>query len=235
MEADIYTSFQTTEENGEVKHPSYVKQEAVSYGYDVSYVNYPTTTTTATTLNQPLPGQPPLPPMPPPQGTVPPPPTVFGHVPTQVTQMHTWPHAAAAWQWITPQANPLSQTQRDIATAFTREGIPLRNSYIKRERFNQNRNNVYQHQRGNFHRKNRRVQRYDQQPQSQFDQMSYFGAAVTNSIGLEWPRGSEALISHMQQLPIQNQLTPMVANVNARRTEDSNDQNVKVLYLLYTF
>ncbi|XP_011504632.1 PREDICTED: myb-like protein X [Ceratosolen solmsi marchali] len=213
------------EENGEVKGSSYVKQEAVSYGYDTSFVNYSTSTSTPTSLNQPLPGQPPLPPMPPPQGAVPPPPSVFGPIPTQVTQIHAWPHAHT-WQWITPQATPLPpQTPRDIAAAAFPREMPLRNNYVKRERFNHNRNNIYQ-QRGNFHRKNRRLHRYEQ-AQNQFDQTSYFGATLTNSLGLEWQRSNEALISHMQ-LPMQNQLPHMTAAVaNARRSEESTEQDIK--------
>jgi hypothetical protein len=219
------------EENGEVKGSSYVKQEAVSYGYDTSFVNYSTTTSTPTSLNQPLPGQPPLPPMPPPQGAVPPPPSVFGPIPTQVTQIHAWPHSHT-WQWITPQATPLPpQTPRDIAAAAFQREMPLRNNYVHRERFNHNRNNIYQ-QRGNFHRKNRRLHHYEQ-AQNQFDQASYFGATLTNNLGLEWQRSNEALISHMQ-LPIQNQLPHMTAAVaNARRSEESADQDIKVLIVSF--
>ncbi|OXU25692.1 hypothetical protein TSAR_012611 [Trichomalopsis sarcophagae] len=219
------------EENGDAKNSCYVKQEAVSYGYDTSYLNYSTTTSTPTTINhqQPLPGQPPLPPMPPPQGSVPPPPSVFGPVPTQVTQIHSWPHAPAAWQWITPQATSLPpQSPRDIAAAAVayqqQREMPMRNNYVKRERFNHNRNNVYQ-QRGNFHRKNRR--RYDQQSQNHFDQASYFGAALTNSLGLDWQRNNEALMGHMP-LSMQNQLPHMTAAVaGARRPEESTDQDIK--------
>lgn len=214
------------EENGEVKNSSYVKQETVhGYGYDTSYLNY-SATAAPTALNQPLPGQPPLPPMPPPQGTVPPPPSVYGSVQAQVTPIHAWPHAAA-WQWITPhQATAIpTQSAAAAAAAFQRE-MPMRNNYVKRERYNNhNRNAMYQ-QRGNFHRKNRRQQRYEQSQQNQFDQASYYGAALTNTLGLDWQRGNEALLG--MQLPMQNQLHMANTVANNRRPDDSGDPDIKV-------
>lgn len=76
--------------NGEQKSV-YMSQEALNFGYENSYANYPAITT-ATTITQPLPGQPPLPPMPsainlpppPPTAAVPPPPHMFAQVPSQV-------------------------------------------------------------------------------------------------------------------------------------------------------
>lgn len=187
----------------------------VSYGYDASSINYSTTTTAPTSLNQPLPGQPPLPPMPPPQAAAPPPPSVYGAVPTQVPQIHAWTHPAAGWPWISQQVVAPMPTQNHAA-AFQRE-MPIRNTYVKRERYNHNRNSVYP-QRGNFHRKNKR--RFEQS-QGKYDQASFYGAALTNNIGAY----NEAL-----QLSLQNQLSHMAATVGARKPEDSIEQDIKVNY-----
>lgn len=189
----------------------------VSYGYNTS-MNYSSTTTAPTTLNQPLPGQPPLPPMPPPQAAVPPPPSVYGAVPTQVPQIHAWPHPTATWQWITPQVTSLptqnSAAAAAAAAAFQRDmrEMPVRSSYVKRERFNHNRNSVYP-QRGNFHKKNRR--RFEQ-PQNQYEQSSYYG-------GLTLPNNLAGL-----QMPLQSPLSYISAVSNAKKPEDSGDQDVKV-------
>lgn len=204
------------DEKGELKSSSYVRQEMVSYGYDTSSMSYSTTTTTPTVINQPLPGQPPLPPMPPPQAAAPPPPSVYGAVPTQVSQIHAWPHPAATWQWITPQVAPIPTQNPAVAAAaaFQRDirEMPMRSSYVKRERFNHNRNNVYPH-RGNFHRKNRR--RFDQS-QGQYDQSSYYGAALTNNLGAY----NESL---------QMSLHMAATGGGTRKPEDSSDQDIKVL------
>ncbi|KAJ8669055.1 hypothetical protein QAD02_000314 [Eretmocerus hayati] len=195
----------------------YVKQEqSVTYAsYDASsYVGYGTGTSTP---QQPLPGQPPLPPMPPPQAAVPPPPSVFAPVATQVAQLHAWPHQ---WQWITPQAGTLAAATQAAAAAaaFQRDVQPMRNNYVKRERFNHNRNNAYQ-QRGNFHRKNRH-RRYDQGQNQYHDQGSYYGAGM----GMDWQRGNEAALMGMQ-IPMPSQLSHMAGG--SRRPEESGDQDIK--------
>ena len=198
----------------------YVKQENTNFGYDPShYINYSAATSSATTLNhhqQPLPGQPPLPPMPPPQGAVPPPPSaVYNPVQAQVAQIHPAAAAAAAawsqWQWLTPPATPLPPPQP--TAAFQRD---IRNNFVKRERYNHNRNNIYQ-TRGNFHKKNRR-QRFDSQ--SSYEQAAaYYGGAA---LGMDWQRNNEAIIGHMQMAM---QGHAMSGN---RRCDDASEQDVKV-------
>lgn len=153
--------------------------------YDPStYMNY----TSATPINQqPLPGQPPLPPMPPPSAAVPPPPSVYAPVSSQVHQMHAaW--TTPTWQWVTqPPAIP-PPTPRELQSAPYRDVQGHRGNFVKRERYNHNnRNNVYS-QRDNFHKKYRR--RYEQN-QGQYEQASaYYGAALSNSYGMQdWHRG----------------------------------------------
>jgi len=218
------------EENSEIKR-TFFKQDSINFGYDTSYANY-SSSSTPSTIAQPLPGQPPLPP--PPSG-VPPPPHVFGPVPSQVTPIQ-WTHTHAPWQWITPQTSPLPTpppTPHDIANTIPRE-IPLRGNYVRRERFTHTRNNMYI-QRNNFHRKNRRVVRFGQ-PQSQFDQAAYFGATLTGNLGLEWRRNnytaatSDAIINHLT-VPLSNHpissITPGI--VNDRHNEETEDQDVKIV------
>ncbi|XP_076171095.1 RNA binding domain-containing protein painting of fourth isoform X2 [Ptiloglossa arizonensis] len=115
-----------TEENGETKR-SFVKQECVSFGYEGSYPTYTTSSSSPSTVTQPLPGQPPLPPMPPPTSGVPPPPHIFGPVPSQVTPIQAWTHPSAPWQWITPQTSPLPPPPpRDMTTNSFQREMPLR-------------------------------------------------------------------------------------------------------------
>lgn len=223
-----------TEENGDTKR-SFVKQESVTFTYDGTYTNYSPSTTSSTTVPQPLPGQPPLPPMPPPPSGVPPPPHVFGPMPSQVTPIQTWTHAPTHWQWITPQAAPLPPpSPRDItANSFQRE-MPLRGNYMRRERFTHNRNNMYV-QRNNFHRKNRRMARFGQS-QGQFDQAAYFGAALTSGLGLEWQRNSyttsanDAIMNHMS-VPLSNHpITPITQGIlTGRHGEETGEQDVKIV------
>ncbi|XP_012273009.1 RNA polymerase II-associated factor 1 homolog isoform X2 [Orussus abietinus] len=170
--------------------------------------------------------------MPPPPGAVPPPPHVFGPVHTQVAPIQTWAHPQS-WQWVTPQTAPLPpQTSRDIVTSTFQREMPLRVNYIRRGRFNHNPNSVYV-QRNNFHRKNRRLPRFDQN-QGQFDQAAYFGAAQSAGIGLEWQRSNfatpttEALMNHValsnHQIP---PLPPGVSGIN-RHGKDTRDQEIKI-------
>lgn len=166
-----------------------MKQELVSFSYENSYAGYSTPSPSPATINQPLPGQPPLPPMPPPPGTLPPPPHAFGPVHSQVTPMQPWSHPPPPWQWMTPQTPPLPpQSPREMTPSNFQREMPLRSNYVRRDRFNHNRNNIY-NQRNNFHRKNRRHPRYDQ-PQGQFDQSAYFGQAITGAVGLDWSRNN---------------------------------------------
>ncbi|KZC05034.1 PREDICTED: uncharacterized protein DDB_G0284459 [Dufourea novaeangliae] len=223
-----------TEENGEAKR-SFVKQECVSFGYEGSYPVYTTSSSSTSTVTQPLPGQPPLPPMPPPSSGVPPPPHVFGPVPSQVTPIQAWTHPPAPWQWITPQTSPLPPPPpRDMtANSFQRE-MPLRGNYMRRERFNHNRSNIYV-QRNNFHRKNRRLARFGQS-QGHFEQAAYFGATLSSSLGLEWQRTnyptttSDAIMNHMP-VPLPNHSLPSIPPgiLTNRHGEETSDQDVKIV------
>ncbi|XP_053980142.1 uncharacterized protein DDB_G0284459 isoform X2 [Hylaeus volcanicus] len=173
--------------------------------------------------------------MPPPSSGVPPPPHIFGPVPSQVTQIQAWTHPSAPWQWITPQTSPLPPPPpRDMtANSFQRE-MPLRGNYMRRERFNHNRNNIYI-QRSNFHRKNRRLARFGQS-QGQFEQAAYFGATLSNSLGLEWQRNnyttstSEAILNHMP-VPLPNHALPPIPPgiLTNRHNEETSDQDVKIV------
>ncbi|XP_076384740.1 RNA binding domain-containing protein painting of fourth isoform X1 [Megalopta genalis] len=224
--------FQVTDENGEAKR-SFVKQECVTFGYDGTYTAYTTSSSSPSTVTQPLPGQPPLPPMPPPSGGVPPPPHVFGPVPSQVTPIPAWTHPPAPWQWISPQTSHLPPPPpRDIvANTFQRE-MPLRGNYMRRERFNNNRNNPYV-QRNNYHRKNRRLARFGQS-QGQFEQAAYFGTTLSSSLGLEWQRNnyattaSNAIINHIPppNLPLPSIPPGILTN---RHGEDTSDQEEVVV------
>lgn len=91
-------------------------------------------------------------------------------------------------------------------------------------------------QRNNFHRvKNRRVVRFGQ-PQSQFDQAAYFGAALTGNLGLEWRRNNytatanDAILNHMT-VPLPNHPIPPIPPgiVSSRHTEEMEDQDVKIV------
>lgn len=141
--------------------------------------------------------------MPPPPSGVPPPPHVFGAVPSQVAPIQSWAQAQTHWQWIAPHATPLPP--REIQ--HIHREIALRGNYMRRERFVHNRNNIHL-QRNVFHRKNRRLARFNQ-PQGQFDQPAYFGAALTSGLGLEWQRNSytpapnDSLINHLP-IPLPN-------------------------------
>lgn len=227
-----FFSRQILEENNEAKG-TFVKQEAIAFGYDASYANY-TSSSTPSTIAQPLPGQPPLPPIPPPSGVLPPP-HVFGAVPSQVAPIQAWPHPHTPWQWITPQTSPLpSPTPREISNTFQRE-MPLRGNYVRRERFTHNRSNMYV-QRNNFHRRNRRLARFGQS-QSQFEQAAYFGTTLTGGLGLEWQRNNyttptnDALINHMA-VPIPNHsIPPIPTGVNSRHGEETEDHDVKIVII----
>lgn len=223
-----------TEENGEAKR-SYVKQECINFGYESSYPTYTSSSTTPSTVTQPLPGQPPLPPMPPPPSGVPPPPHVFGPVPSQVTPIQAWTHPPAPWQWITPQTSPLPPPPpRDMTTNTFQREMPLRGNYMRRDRFTHNRNNMYV-QRNNFHRKNRRLARFGQS-QGQFDQTAYFGATLTGSLGLEWQRNNyaastnDAIMNHMP-VPLPNHPIPSIPPgiLTNRHSEETGDQDVKIV------
>lgn len=223
-----------TEENGETKR-SFVKQECVSFGYEGSYPTYTTSSSSPSTVTQPLPGQPPLPPMPPPTSGVPPPPHIFGPVPSQVTPIQAWTHPSAPWQWITPQTSPLPPPPpRDMTTNSFQREMPLRGNYMRRERFSHNRNNIYI-QRSNFHRKNRRLARFGQS-QGQFEQAAYFGATLSNSLGLEWQRNnyttstSDAILNHMP-VPLPNHALPPIPPgiLTNRHSEETSDQDVKIV------
>ncbi|XP_076631369.1 RNA binding domain-containing protein painting of fourth [Colletes latitarsis] len=223
-----------TEENGETKR-SFVKQECVSFGYEGSYPTYTSSSSSPSTVTQPLPGQPPLPPMPPPTSGVPPPPHIFGPVPSQVTPIQAWTHPSAPWQWITPQTSPLPPLPpRDITTNSFQREMPLRGNYIRRERFSHNRNNIYI-QRSNFHRKNRRLARFGQS-QGQFEQAAYFGATLSNSLGLEWQRNNyttstnDTILNHMP-VPLPNHGLPPIPPgiLTNRHNEETSDQDVKII------
>ncbi|XP_025602305.1 eukaryotic translation initiation factor 5B-like isoform X2 [Athalia rosae] len=182
--------------------------------------------------------------MPPPPGTLPPPPHVFGPVHSQVTPMQPWSHPPPPWQWMTPQTPPLpQQSARDLTPNNFQRDMPLRNNYIRRDRFTHNRNNIY-NQRNNFHRKNRRHPRYDPS-HGQFDQTSYFGPTVPIAIGLDWQRNSysanpsvhpaDGLINHISvaiqnhQIP-QSSLPPGVSHGSINRhMEESGDQDIKIV------
>lgn len=216
---------------GKLNDRSFVKQECVSFAYNGSYPTYTSSSSSPSTVTQPLPGQPPLPPMPPPTSGVPPPPHVFGPVPSQVTPIQAWTHPPTAWQWITPQASPLPPPPpRDMtANTFQRE-MPLRGNYMRRERFNHNRSNVYV-QRSNFHRKNRRLARFGQ-TQGQFDQAAYFGATLSNSLGLDWQRNNytastnDAIMNHMP-VPLPNHPLPPIPPgiLTSRHSEETSDRS----------
>ncbi|KOX78025.1 Protein painting of fourth [Melipona quadrifasciata] len=223
-----------TEENGETKR-SFVKQECINFGYESSYPAYTSSSSSPSTVTQPLPGQPPLPPMPPPPSSgVPPPPHVFGPVPSQVTPIQAWTHASA-WQWITPQTSPLPPLPpRDMtASSFQRE-MPLRGNCMRRERFTHNKNSIYI-QRNNFHRKNRRLARFGH-TQGQFDQAAYFGATLNNSLGLEWQRNNytpstgDTIMNHMP-VPLSNHPLPPIPPgiLTNRHGDETSDQEVKVV------
>ncbi|XP_076281272.1 RNA binding domain-containing protein painting of fourth isoform X2 [Lasioglossum baleicum] len=223
-----------TEENGETKR-SFVKQECVTFGYNGSYPAYTTSSSSPSTVTQPLPGQPPLPPMPPPSSGVPPPPHVFGPVPSQVTPLQAWTHPPAPWQWITPQTSPLPPPPpRDMTTNSFQREMPLRGNYMRRERFNHNRSNIYI-QRNNFHRKNRRLARFGQS-QGQFEQAAYFGATLSSSLGLDWQRNnytttaSDAIMNHMP-VPLPNHPLPSIPPgiLTNRHGEETSDQDVKIV------
>jgi len=203
-----------------------------NFGYDASYANY--SSSTPSTVPQPLPGQPPLPPIPPLPSGVPPPPHVFGPVPSQVAPIQAWPHPHAPWQWITSQTSPLPPTPREI-DGFPRE-MPLRGNYVRRERFTHNRSNMYV-QKNNFHRKNRRLARFGQS-QGQFEQAAYFGATLTGGLSLEWPRNNytaatnDAIINHMA-VPIPNHPIPPIPSgvINNRHGEEAEDHDVKIVII----
>ncbi|CAD1473861.1 unnamed protein product, partial [Heterotrigona itama] len=224
-----------TEENGETKR-SFVKQECINFGYESSYPVYTSSSSSPSTVTQPLPGQPPLPPMPPPPSSgVPPPPHVFGPVPSQVTPIQAWTHPSAPWQWITPQTSPLPPLPpRDMtASSFQRE-MPLRGNCMRRERFTHNKNSIYI-QRNNFHRKNRRLARFGH-AQGQFDQAAYFGATLSNSLGLEWQRNNytpstgDTIMNHMP-VPLPNHPLPPIPPgiLTNRHGDETSDQEVKVV------
>ena len=223
-----------TDENGETKR-SFVKQECINFGYEGSYPVFTSSSSTSSTVTQPLPGQPPLPPMPPPSTGVPPPPHVFGPVPSQVTPIQAWTHPPTPWQWITPQTSPLPPPHpRDITTNTFQRDLPLRGNYMRRERFTHNRSNIYV-QRSNFHRKNRRLARFGQS-QGQFDQAAYFGATLSNTLGLEWQRNNyttsagDAIMSHMP-VPLPNHPLPPIPPgiLTNRHGEETSDQDVKIV------
>ena len=194
------------------------------YGYE-TYVSYAPTTSTTTTVNQPLPGQPPLPPMPPPSGAVPPPPHVF--VPSQVTPMQAWPHPPH-WQWITPPATALPSQP---VTNFQRD-LPVRGSFVRRERFtnSNNRNNIY-NQRNNYHRNknNRRSQRFESL-QGQFDP-NYFATTHQGNVTSDWQRNnfpttaSEGIMGHIP-VNIPNSMNHLNSPVANRRTDEDPDIRV---------
>ncbi|XP_046747629.1 uncharacterized protein LOC124412067 isoform X2 [Diprion similis] len=202
------------EENGDSKRLA-VKQELATFGYDNNYGSYSVPSPSPAAINQPLPGQPPLPPMPPPPGTLPPPPHVFGPVHSQVTPMQPWSHPPPPWQWMTPQTPPLPpQSPRDMTPNNFQRDMPLRSNYVRRDRFNHNRNNIY-NQRSNFHRKNRRNPRYDQL-QGQFDPASYFGPSLP-----------VAIQNHQLQ---QSSLPPGASQISINRhMDESGDQDIKIV------
>ncbi|XP_039308714.1 uncharacterized protein LOC105196498 isoform X4 [Solenopsis invicta] len=168
--------------------------------------------------------------MPPPPSGVPPPPHIFGPVPSQMTPIQAWTHPP--WQWITSQASLPPPTPREITNTIPRE-MPLRGNYVRHERFAHNRSNMYV-QRNNFHRKNKRPMRFGQ-PQGQFDQNTYFGAALTGSLGLEWQRNNyaaatnDAIINHMT-VPLSSHSIPSISAgiVSSRHGEETEDQDVKI-------
>ncbi|CAK9832400.1 Protein painting of fourth [Anthophora retusa] len=223
-----------TEENGETKR-SFIKQECINFGYEGSYPAYTSASSSPSTVTQPLPGQPPLPPMPPPSSGVPPPPHVFGPVPSQVTPLQAWTHPPAPWQWITPQTSPLPPPPpRDMAASSFQREMPLRGNYMRRERFTHSKSNIYV-QRSNFHRKNRRLARFGQS-QCQFDQAAYFGATLSNSLGLEWQRNNyttstgDTIMNHMP-VPLPNHPLPPIPPgiLTNRHGEETSDQDVKIV------
>ncbi|XP_015123840.1 uncharacterized protein LOC107045937 [Diachasma alloeum] len=191
--------------------------QTASYGYETAYPTY-TNASSGQTVTQPLPGQPPLPPMPPP-GALPPMP-MFSAMP-QVPQLQTWGHAAP-WQWITPQAAaPIPpQPARDINNALKSS----RGNYVRRDRFNHNRNNVYA-QRGSFNRNERRRFKHQQQP-GQFDPTT-----ATYWQGIDWQRANfataqgDGLINHMNA---QMQMKSAAAAGSADKS-DTGDQEVKIV------
>ncbi|XP_011052082.1 PREDICTED: protein PFC0760c-like isoform X1 [Acromyrmex echinatior] len=222
-----------SEENSKAKRV-FFKQESINFGYDVSsYANYSSSSSSSTssTITQALPGQPPLPPMPPSSSGVPPPPHVFGPVPSQMTPIQ-WTHAHTPWQWITPQTSPLPTPRHDIASTIPRD-IPLRGNYVRRERFTHNRNSMYI-QRNNFHRKNRRIVQFGQ-PQGQFDQTAYFGATLTGNLGLQWQRNiynaaaNDNIRSHMTVPLSSHSISPIPSGIMSNRhNEETEDQDVKI-------
>lgn len=209
---------------------------SVNFGYDASYANY-SSPSTSSTVAQPLPGQPPLPAIPPPPNEVLPSPHVFGPVPSQVAPIQAWPHPQAPWQWITSHTSPLPPPAPREIDGFSRE-MPLRSNYVHRERFTHNRSNMYA-QRNNF-RKNRRLVRFGQQ-QGQFKQVAYFGAALAGGLGLnEWQRNNytaatnDAIINHMT-VPIPNHSIPPIPPgiMNSRHGEETEDQDVKIVLMRF--
>ncbi|KAL7305789.1 hypothetical protein TKK_0002038 [Trichogramma kaykai] len=202
---------------------TFIKQESanppvtnVTYSYDPAAQQYYSQATSNQMSQQPLPGQPPLPPMPPPQPAAPPPPApVFG--PAQVSQFQAAAAAAAwsqAWQWMTPQPTPIQATPINPA-AYQRCDLAIRNNYIKRERFNHNRNTQFSN-RGNFYRNRNR--RFDQN-QTQFDQSNYYGSQVIPSANSDWQRNNES-IGHMQS-------QSHVPATGTKRTEDFHENENK--------
>lgn len=173
--------------------------------------------------------------MPPPTTGIPPPPHIFGPMHSQIAPLQAWAHPSAPWQWITPQASPLPPPPpRDMTSTFQRE-MPLRGNYMRRERFNHNKSNVYI-QRSNFHRKNRRLARFGQ-TQGQFEQATYFGATLSNSLGLEWQRNNYAtltgdtIMNHMP-VPLPNHPLPPIPPgilTNRHVAEDPSEQDVKIV------
>ncbi|XP_003695726.1 reticulocyte-binding protein 2 isoform X1 [Apis florea] len=222
-----------TEENRETKR-SFAKQECINFGYEGSYPSYTSSSSSPSTVTQPLPGQPPLPPMPPPSSSVPPPPHVFGPVPSQVTSIQAWT-PPTPWQWITPQTSPLPPPPpRDMTTNSFQREMPLRGNYIRRERFTHAKSNIYI-QRNNFHRKNRRLARFGH-TQTQFDQATYFGATLSNSLGLEWQRNNyttstgDTIMNHMP-VPLPNHPLPPIPPgiLTNRHGKETSDQEIKII------
>lgn len=128
------------------------------------------------------------------------------------------------------------QAQRDMTANTFQRDIAARNNYVRRDRFNNNRNNVYV-QRNNFHRNknNRRQQRFEQ-AQGQFDPAAYYGQALTTGLGLDWQRTNiaaaqnEALMNHMAASLPGHQLTTATPRASTGRSEEENaDQSIKIV------
>lgn len=163
--------------------------------------------------------------MPPPLNGVPPPPHVFGSVPSQVAPI-PWTHAHT-WQWMTPQTSLSPSAPREIVNTFHKK-MPLKSNYARRDRFTHNRNAMYV-QRNNFYRKDKSMARFgkSQDYQSQFYRTAYFSNSLTS--GYTTP-ANKAVINHMTVcLPTHPVPSSPSAIANNRSSEETEDQDVRIV------